>query len=84
MAPAYSPYTRGLADSECTIDGGMVVVAYGASGETSLFAVTAPSLEGTTGKYFEGTSPKPVNSLASDPAARAKLWALTEKLIDAH
>lgn len=48
---------------------------------TSLFLVTNPSLEETTGKYFEGTSEKPVNALASDAAAREKLWALTEKLI---
>ena len=51
---------------------------------SSLFAATDPSLDGVTGKYFEGTREKPVNALASDPAARAKLWALTEKLIAAH
>jgi NAD(P)-dependent dehydrogenase (short-subunit alcohol dehydrogenase family) len=48
---------------------------------TSLFLATDPGLEGTTGKYFEGKSEKPVNDLANDPAAREKLWALTEKLI---
>ena len=51
---------------------------------SSLFAGTDPSLAGITGKYFEGTSPKPVNALADDSAARAKLWALTEKLIASH
>jgi NAD(P)-dependent dehydrogenase (short-subunit alcohol dehydrogenase family) len=48
---------------------------------TSLYLATDPGLEKVTGKYFEGTSEKPVNPLAGDPAARAKLWALTEKLI---
>jgi NAD(P)-dependent dehydrogenase (short-subunit alcohol dehydrogenase family) len=48
---------------------------------TSMFVATDPSLEGTTGKYFEGKSEKAVNALASDPAAREKLWALTERLI---
>jgi len=48
---------------------------------TSLFLATDPSLEGTTGKYFEGTNEKAVNALASDPAAREKLWTLTERLI---
>jgi NAD(P)-dependent dehydrogenase (short-subunit alcohol dehydrogenase family) len=48
---------------------------------SSLFAAMDPSLDGTTGKYFEGTSEKPVNAVANDPAAREKLWALTEKLI---
>ena len=48
---------------------------------SSLFAATDPSLEGVTGKYFEGTHEKPVNALANDPAAREKLWTLTEKLI---
>lgn len=33
LAPAYSPYVCSLADSGCTIDGGMGIVAYGASGE---------------------------------------------------
>jgi len=48
---------------------------------TSLFVATDPGLEGTTGKYFEGTKEKAVNALANDAAARKKLWALTEKLI---
>jgi len=48
---------------------------------TSLFLATDPGLEKVTGRYFEGTHEKPVNALATDPAAREKLWALTEKLL---
>ncbi len=48
---------------------------------TSLFVATDSSLEGVTGKYFEGARERPVNALANDPAVREKLWALTEKLI---
>ena len=49
--------------------------------KSSLFAATDPSLKDVTGKYFEGKSEKPVNPMANDPAAREKLWSLTEKLI---
>ena len=62
-----------------------VFFASPASGaRTSLFAAGDASLEGVTGKYFEGTKTKAVNPLANDAAARDKLWSMTERLIEAR
>jgi hypothetical protein len=41
---------------------------------------TAPELEDVTGRYFVGRRPAESSPASRDPAAAARLWALSEEL----
>ena len=48
---------------------------------TSIHLATAPELEGVTGKYFDKSREKVASVEGRDPAARKRLWSLTEELL---
>ena len=56
----------------------MSTVEEGAEAVVRLAA--SPELEGTTGRYFDGTREARANRQAYDAEARRRLWALSEEL----
>ena len=48
---------------------------------TSIHVASAPGLEGVTGGYFADSAPARATAAASDDAAAAKLWSLSEELL---
>lgn len=48
--------------------------------EATLRLVASPELEGVSGRYFDGTRESRPNAQADDPAARRRLWDLSEEL----
>jgi NAD(P)-dependent dehydrogenase (short-subunit alcohol dehydrogenase family) len=48
--------------------------------EAVVHLVTAPDLDGVTGRYFEGMREAAPHAQALDPAARRRLWELSERL----
>ncbi len=48
--------------------------------EATLRLVASPELEGVSGRYFDGTRESRPNTQADDPAARRRLWDLSEEL----
>lgn len=49
--------------------------------ETSVFLATAPRLDKYNGGYFKNKKIAKTSSIATDTAARDKLWAISEKLV---
>ncbi|MFZ0570413.1 MAG: SDR family oxidoreductase [Rhodomicrobium sp.] len=49
----------------------------------SLFVATSPDIEGVSGAFFVSRRPADPNPIAEDPAAAARLWSESEKLIEA-
>ena len=49
--------------------------------ETPLHAALAPELQNTTGVYFKKCRPAPPNPRARDPFLRARVWAVTQRLV---
>ena len=49
--------------------------------ETSIWACTAPELEGVTGRYFSDRREVAPHALAQDDAAARRLWEASEKLV---
>ncbi len=49
----------------------------------SLFVATSPDIEGISGAFFVKKRPADPNPVAEDPAIAARLWADSERLIDA-
>src|SRR5579883_257130 len=47
----------------------------------SLYAATAPEMEGVTGKYLIEMKPAPSNPISYDDAAVERLWRITEEMI---
>jgi NAD(P)-dependent dehydrogenase (short-subunit alcohol dehydrogenase family) len=52
-------------------------------GAATLRLITAPALDGVTGRYFEGQAEAHAHPQAYDPKARAQLRHLTEQLVQA-
>jgi NAD(P)-dependent dehydrogenase (short-subunit alcohol dehydrogenase family) len=50
--------------------------------EATLRLATSPDLEGVTGRYFDGLRESRANAQAYDPAARRRLWELSEELVE--
>jgi NAD(P)-dependent dehydrogenase (short-subunit alcohol dehydrogenase family) len=48
--------------------------------EATLRLIASPELEGVSGRYFEGRREAGAHGQAYDPAARQRLWALSEEL----
>ena len=48
--------------------------------EAVLRLLSDPALEGVSGRYYDGTREARAHAQAYDPAARRRLWALSEKL----
>jgi NAD(P)-dependent dehydrogenase (short-subunit alcohol dehydrogenase family) len=57
----------------------MITAEQGA--ETSIFLATAPRLDKYNGGYFKKKKIAKTSAIATDTAARDKLWAISEKLI---
>jgi NAD(P)-dependent dehydrogenase (short-subunit alcohol dehydrogenase family) len=57
----------------------MITAEHGA--ETSIFLATAPRLDKYNGGYFKKKKIAKTSAIATDTAARDKLWAISEKLI---
>ncbi len=51
--------------------------------ENSLFVATSPSIEGVSGAYFVKKRPVATNPIADDPVIAGRLWAESQKLVDA-
>ncbi len=51
--------------------------------ENSLFVATSPAIEGASGAYFVKKRPAATNPIADDPVIAARLWAESQKLVDA-
>jgi NAD(P)-dependent dehydrogenase (short-subunit alcohol dehydrogenase family) len=51
--------------------------------ENSLFVATSPSIEGVSGAYFVKKRPASTNPVADDPVVAGRLWAESQKLVDA-
>jgi hypothetical protein len=51
--------------------------------ENSLFVATSPTIEGVSGAYFVKKRPAITNPLADDRAVASRLWAESQKLVDA-
>ncbi len=49
----------------------------------SLYVATSPSIEGVSGAYFVKERPAAPNPIAEDPAIASRLWAESQKLVDA-
>ncbi len=49
--------------------------------ETSIWACTAPELDGVTGRYFADRREVPPHAHAQDDAAARRLWEASEKLV---
>ena len=43
------------------------------------FLASSPSVAAVTGKYYVGSRPRGMPALASDPAARRRLWDILER-----
>jgi NAD(P)-dependent dehydrogenase (short-subunit alcohol dehydrogenase family) len=52
--------------------------------EATLRLVASPELDGVTGRYFDQRHEGRANAQAYDPAARRRLWALSEELTGAE
>jgi NAD(P)-dependent dehydrogenase (short-subunit alcohol dehydrogenase family) len=52
--------------------------------EATLRLITAPELEGVTGRYFDQLEESRADAQAYDPEARRRLWALSEELTAAR
>lgn len=73
--------------------GGVIGVAWGLIGTfvmtpeqgatNSTYVATAPELDHTSGVFFVKQKPELPNPIAQDPAAAARLWAESERLISA-
>jgi NAD(P)-dependent dehydrogenase (short-subunit alcohol dehydrogenase family) len=50
--------------------------------EATLRLVASPALDGVTGRYFDQLRESRAHEQAYDPAARRRLWALSEELTD--
>ncbi len=50
---------------------------------TSIYLASAPDVEGVTGQYFDKCKPAKTSREAQDDAVAAKLWAVSEALINA-
>jgi hypothetical protein len=48
--------------------------------EATVRLISAPELEGVTGRFFEGTRESTAHEQAYDPEARRRLWELSERL----
>ena len=51
--------------------------------ENSLFVATSPSIEGVSGAYFVKKRPAETNPVADDPLVAGRLWAESQKFVDA-
>jgi NAD(P)-dependent dehydrogenase (short-subunit alcohol dehydrogenase family) len=49
--------------------------------QTSVFLASSPTVEGVTGQYFVKSSFAKTSAAASDDAAAARLWAVSEQLL---
>jgi len=49
--------------------------------ETSIYAATAPEMEGVTGLYLVKKRPAPTNALSYDAAAGERLWRLSAEMV---
>ncbi len=49
--------------------------------ETSVFAATAPELDGVTGRYFTKKKEEPLQPIGLDAENRRRLWEISEKLV---
>ncbi|MDX2170876.1 MAG: SDR family oxidoreductase [Deltaproteobacteria bacterium] len=49
---------------------------------TSLYLATAPAVEGVSGRYFARCKEKTPSAAARDDAAAARLWAVSEQLVN--
>jgi NAD(P)-dependent dehydrogenase (short-subunit alcohol dehydrogenase family) len=49
---------------------------------TSILVASSPSVEGVTGRYFADSEVEELSPIAADPAAAARLWVETERLLD--
>ncbi|HEY9196289.1 MAG TPA: SDR family oxidoreductase [Mucilaginibacter sp.] len=50
--------------------------------QTSIYLATAPRLDKYNGGYFKNSKPAKTSALATDTAARDRLWAISEKLAE--
>ncbi|MGB3051459.1 MAG: SDR family oxidoreductase [Polyangiales bacterium] len=61
----------------------MIVMSEAEGAKTSIYAASAPELDGVTGRYFDKVrEAKPSRASADEEAAR-RLWELSQKMIDA-
>jgi retinol dehydrogenase-13 len=51
--------------------------------ETSIYLATSPDVENVSGEYFVDCKPEALLPAALDDAAAARLWQVSEKLVDA-
>jgi NAD(P)-dependent dehydrogenase (short-subunit alcohol dehydrogenase family) len=51
--------------------------------ENSLFVATSPAIEGVSGAYFVKKRPAETNPIADDPTIASRLWAESQKFVDA-
>ena len=49
---------------------------------TSVYLASAPAVEGVTGRYFVKCRAKEPSAAARDEAAAARLWSVSEQLVD--
>lgn len=52
--------------------------------ETQLWLATSPQVEGVSGKYFASSREARSSAVSHDPAAQARLWQLSETLMQKH
>jgi NAD(P)-dependent dehydrogenase (short-subunit alcohol dehydrogenase family) len=50
---------------------------------TSIYVASSPEVDGITGRYFEECAVAELTPVAADPAAAARLWEETEKILAA-
>ncbi len=53
-----------------------------AGAETPVYLASSPEVAGVTGGYFVNRRPARPSALATDPAAAARLWTLSERLVE--
>jgi NAD(P)-dependent dehydrogenase (short-subunit alcohol dehydrogenase family) len=51
--------------------------------ETPIYLASSPEVDGVTGAYFANRRPRTANKTASDTAAAARLWQVSEQLVAA-
>jgi hypothetical protein len=68
-----------LDDSNGGMGGKTVIITGGTSGIAKPF-MRSPEVEGISGKYFFDRKEIEAKSVAHDPAARRRLWEISEQL----
>jgi len=61
----------------------LVIMSESDGARTSIFAATAPELEGVTGRYFDEAKEAKPNKATGDAGAARHLWEVSQELVDA-